>query len=94
MIGGHVIKTWSSTQKSITLSSAEAERVAAVKMSTELIGITQLAHDWGMEVEGRLYVDSEAAIGVVNRRGNGLHLSAVRHMEYRIWKMEYLEYGI
>lgn len=34
--GGHCLKTWSSTQKNITLSSGEAEVVAAVKMSTVL----------------------------------------------------------
>ena len=30
MLGKHAIKTWSTIQKSITLSSAEAELVAAV----------------------------------------------------------------
>ena len=71
MLGGHCLKSWSSTQKSITLSSGEAELVAAVKMCTEVIGITQLARDWGVELEGRIYVDSSAAIGVAKRRGNG-----------------------
>ena len=71
MIGGHVVKTWSSTQKSITLSSAEAELVAAVKMSAELIGVTQLAADWGLNMQGKVHVDSTAAIAVAERRGNG-----------------------
>ena len=44
--GTHLLKSWSSTQKNITLSSAEAELVAAVKMCTEIIGIVQLAADW------------------------------------------------
>ena len=90
MWGGHCINSWSSTQKNITLSSGEAELVAAVKMSTELIGITQLAHDWNMEVEGRLYVDSEAAIGVVNRWGNG----KLRHVRVgMLWIQERVEEG-
>ena len=90
MWGGHCLKSWSSTQKNITLSSVEAELVAAVKMSTELIGITQLAHDWEMEVEGRLYVDSEAAIGVVNQRGNG----KLRHVRVgMLWIQERVEEG-
>ena len=71
MYGGHSLKSWSSTQKNITLSSAEAELVAAVKMSTELIGITQLAADWGHETRGTVRVDSSAAIGVVSRKGCG-----------------------
>ena len=58
-------------EKNITLSSAEAELVAAVKMSTELIGVTQLAADWGCELKGEVHIDSSAAIGVVQRRGCG-----------------------
>ena len=71
MIGNHCVKSWSSTQKSITLSSGEAELVAAVKTSTELIGLLQLMKDWQRDLEGRVMVDSSAAIGVVSRRGNG-----------------------
>ena len=45
MAGRHYIKSWSATQKSVTLSSGEAELVAAVKMSSEIIGIAQLWKD-------------------------------------------------
>ena len=61
MKGGHWLKSWSSTQKNVTLSSGEAELVAAVKMSAELIGLAQLAQDWGEEVEGHVHIDSAAA---------------------------------
>ena len=71
MIGSHMVKSWSATQKNITLSSAEAELIAAVKMSTELIGLTQLLEDWGAVTKGTVHVDSTAAIGVVSRRGSG-----------------------
>ena len=40
MLGSHWIKSWSSTQKFVALSSGEAELIAVVKMSTELIGNT------------------------------------------------------
>ena len=40
-------------------------------MCTEVIGMTQMAHDWGVSLEGRIYVDSSAAIGVAQRKGNG-----------------------
>ena len=90
MLGKHTIKTWSTTQKSITLSSAEAELVAAVKMSTELIGITQLAEDWGLPLKGRVQVDSSAAIGVIGRRGNG----KLRHVRVgSLWIQERVERG-
>ena len=69
--GTHYLKSWSSTQKNITLSSGEAEVVAAVKMSTEVMGIRQLASEWGLELQGAVYVDSSAALGVTKRKGNG-----------------------
>ena len=71
LVGSHCIKTWSATQKSITLSSGEAELVAAVKMSCELIGLCQLAKDWGQDFKAKVWVDSSAAIGVVHRKGCG-----------------------
>ena len=90
MCGSHMIKSWSSTQKSITLSSGEAELVAAVKTCTELIGVTQLMKDWGREVEGEVYVDSSAAIGVAHRKGNG----KLRHVRVGLlWIQERVEEG-
>ena len=47
MKGSHMLKSWSSTQKSITLSSGEAGLIALVKTCTEVIGITQSMNDWG-----------------------------------------------
>ena len=90
MVGGHLVKSWSSTQQSGTLSSAEAELVAAVKMAAELIGLSQLAHDWGREVKGRLHVDSTAAIGICKRSGNG----KMRHVRVgTLWIQEKLSEG-
>ena len=43
--GSHLIKSWSVTQKNVTLSSGEAELVAAVKATSEAIGIARLAFD-------------------------------------------------
>ena len=42
MIGEHVIKSWSRTQKAITLSSGEAELVALVAGMSEGLGIRAL----------------------------------------------------
>ena len=55
----------------MTLSSAEAELVAAVKLCGECIGLTQLAADWRKPSVGHVHVDSPAAIGIANRKGNG-----------------------
>ena len=90
MIGTHLIKSWSATQKSVTLSSGEAELVAAVKMATELIGLCQLAADWGWETRGQIFTDSSAAIGTASRRGNG----KMRHVRVgMLWIQEQVEDG-
>ena len=90
MRGGHCLKSWSSTQKNITLSSGEAEIVAVVKMSTELLGVMQLAQEWGMVMEGKVYVDSSAALGAVARRGCG----KLRHVKIgMLWIQEKAEEG-
>ena len=88
MAGGHLLKSWSATQKSVTLSSGEAELVAAVKMATELIGLCQLAGDWGWDVKGQVFTDSSAAIGTASRRGNG----KMRHVRVgMLWIQEQVE---
>ena len=90
MRGGHYIKSWASTQKNITLSSGEAELVAVVKASTELIGVSQLAGEWGRALKGVVYIDSSAALGVVKRKGNG----KLRHIKVGLlWIQEKAEEG-
>ena len=90
MIGSHTIKTWSSTQKSITLSSGEAELVAAVKTSTELIGLCQMAREWEIELAGEVLVDSSAALGATKRKGNG----KLRHVRVGLlWIQQKAEEG-
>ena len=71
MLGAHWIKSWSSTQKTVALRSGEAELTAMVKMSTELLGIMNLLLDWQCQCRARVYADSTAALGVVNRKGSG-----------------------
>eukprot|EP00973_Karenia_brevis_P063252 8794747-Karenia_brevis.AAC.1 len=71
MIGEHLLKVWSRTQQSITLSSAEAELVALVKTSAELMGTASMARDWGEEKKGAVMVDSSAALAVAERKGSG-----------------------
>ena len=71
MIGEHFLKSWSRTQNSVTLSSAEAELVAMVKVTAELIGVLYMLKDWGEDLRGRVYVDSSAALAISNRKGSG-----------------------
>ena len=88
MVGAHTIQIRSSTQKSVTLSSGEAELVAAVKTCCELIGLAQLAYDWGQDLDCHVYVDSSAAIGVAKRKGSG----KIRHVRVGLlWIQEKVE---
>ena len=46
MLGNHCIKTWSSIQKTVALSSAEAEYVAMVKGGSIGLGIRSMLSDF------------------------------------------------
>ena len=46
--------------------------------------------DWGVEVDGEVWVDSSAAIGTMTRRGNG----KLRHVRVgTLWVQERIEDG-
>ena len=79
VLGKSVIKTWSSNQSLIALSSGEGEYYALVKGPSQAIGIWNLMTDMGIEsIQGiQLLSDASAAIGIASRRGSG----KVRHIE-------------
>ena len=88
MRGTHHIKSWAVTQKRVTLSSAEAELGALVKTASETIGITQMAEGLGRKVTGEVFVDSSAALAVVNRKGCG----KLRHVRVgQLWVQQLAE---
>ena len=88
MRGGHHLKSWSSTQKKVTLSSAEAELAACIKASSETIGVLQMVEGLGRTTDGEVFVDSSAALGVVNRKGNG----KLRHIRVgQLWIQQMAE---
>ena len=66
--GAHLIKHWSSTQRAVTLSSAEAELYDLFKGTTEALGIQSWGRDLGLEMAVRMHAaDSAAAIGICGR---------------------------
>ena len=71
MIGSHFIKGWARTQNHVTLSSAEAELVALVKCSAELLGAKSMMRDFGVDKSGVIYADSSAALAIAKRKGAG-----------------------
>ena len=79
MLGSHCVNTWSSTQKTVALSSGEAEYLAMVKGGSIGLGIRSMLGDFNIEMITKLIikVDSTAAIGIANRRG----LGKIRHID-------------
>ena len=73
MLGSHLIKHWSSTQKTVTLSSGEAELYGVVKGATEALGLRSLGEDLRIQdkIVIDLHADSSAAIGICRRSGIG-----------------------
>ncbi len=88
--GRHVLKTWSGTQATIALSSAEAELIAAGKGAAEGLAVRSLVRDFGRNCALRVHVDSSAAISICRRTGAG----KVRHLDTRLlWVQELVRDG-
>ena len=82
MLGKHVLKPWSATQASVTLSSGEAEFNGFVRGAGQGIGFQALLKDLGLELPLRLWTDSSAAIGICSRQG----LGKLRHLDtHTLW---------
>ena len=60
IIGSHFIKVWARTRDHVTLRSAEAELVALVRCSFELVSARSIMRDLGVERGGQVDVDSSA----------------------------------
>ena len=71
MMGSHLIKAWSSTQKTISFSSGEAELYAMVKGVGTGLGPQQYFADLGIHTDLRVHTDSSAAQGICKRVGLG-----------------------
>lgn len=92
MRGAHVLKTWSHTQATVALSSAEAELIAIVKGASEGLAAKHLAEDFGQVCGTKLQVctDSSGALGICKRTGVG----KVRHLDTRLlWVQDLVRTG-
>ena len=76
-MGTHLIKSWSSTQPGIALSSGEAEVVGVTRACAITLGYRSLLADLGLQMAGRVWTDSSAAIGICKRQG----LGKLRHLD-------------
>ena len=77
MLGSHLIKSWSSTQASVSLSSGEAEFYGVVKASGVSLGYQALLKDVGISLPIRVWTDSSATMGIYGRQG----LGKLRHVD-------------
>ena len=85
LLGDHCLKTWSSSQDAIALSSCEAEYYAVVEGATRAIGMQNAAKELGMDVkdmEVEMCTDSSAAKSFASKRGSG----RVKHIDTKwLW---------
>ena len=61
--GGHCLKLWTKKQQVVALSSAESELYAAVKTSSEGLGIQSVAKDLGISCRLNLHLDARQRCG-------------------------------
>ena len=69
--GRHTLKTWSTAQNTLALSSGEAELYAATKVAVQLKGLMSMALDFDIKLKGTIRCDANAAIGIIHRQGLG-----------------------
>ena len=84
MIGKHCVKTWSTSQGAVALSSAEAEFYAMIEAVIRAKEVINVMIELGFEVqhELQLHTDSSAATSFVSRKG----LGEMKHLEIRdLW---------
>ena len=86
VLGKHCLKTWSSTQSTVAMSSAEAEYYAMVEGATRGLGLQTMLQEMGVHA-GVLVAstDSSSAKSFASKRG----LGKIRHMEVKeLWLQE------
>ena len=69
MLGQHCVKSWSSTQATIALSSAEAEFYGIVKACSVSLGMRSLLADMKVSVSLDVLTDASAAKGIASKKG-------------------------
>jgi hypothetical protein len=90
MHGNHVVKSWSSTQNIVSLSTGEAEYYGLVKGAAQAIGLQSMLRDINVHLKVKVKTDASAAKGIATRRGIG----RVRHIEvHQLWVQDKVAAG-
>ena len=75
-LGDHLVKSWSSTQSVIALSTGEAELYALNKAAAQSMGLQSLLADMGIDLSIRVHTDATTGRAIATRGG----LGKVRHI--------------
>ena len=90
MLGSHCLKSWSSTQSVIALSSGEAEFYGIVKGTAIGLGAVSLMKDMGIDMKLRVRTDATTGKAICSRRG----LGKTRHIHCQyLWIQERVQKG-
>ena len=73
MWGKHLIKSWSSTQSVIALSSGEAEYYGIVKGASVGVGLQSVLKDFDVNVDLKVKSDASAAIAIASIASHDFH---------------------
>ena len=88
--GEHTIKTWSTSQSVVSLSSGEAEYYGMVRGAAQAIGVRSMLEDIGIKKTIVVRTDASAAKGIASRKGMG----RVRHIEVnQLWLQDKVASG-
>ena len=90
MFGNHAVKSWSTTQQVIALSSGEAEYYSMVRGGSMGLGIRAMARDLGLSIGVKVKTEASAAKGIASRKG----LGKVRHIDVsQLWLQDKVSKG-
>ena len=70
-LGQSMLKSWSSSQTVVALSSGEAELYALLRLTSQILGVMSIASDFGETYRAEVSTDSSAAMGIAARTGLG-----------------------
>ena len=89
-LGSHCIKSWSTTQATVAMSSAEAELFSLTKGAAQSLGILSMALDFGYSLNAVVHSDASAALAIAQRKG----LGKVRHLKVQyLWIQDRIKHG-
>ena len=89
-LGDHVVKSWSSSQSIIALSTGEAELYALNKASATAMGLKSLLWDLGVDLEIKVFTDATTGKALAVRRG----LGKLRQAVSELWIQEKVHDGV